>query len=243
MINKETIEKEKKAVALKALEMIPNGAVVGLGSGSTVRYLIEELGLKKEKDQIDIKAVATSYDTLLVANKSKIPVLNLNSITNISLTIDGADQIDENGNAIKGKGGAQTCERIVASLSQYYILIVDETKIVQAFRRNSIVPVEILPQSLSLVQQKLKKLDCHFNIRVSDKKVGPVITDMGNIILDLHFNKIKDCELLDQELNNIPGVVGHGLFVNLVDQIIVGILKNGKIKTEIKTFEKNTNPI
>ena len=96
-----------------------------------------------------------------------------------------------------------------------------------------------MPQAISLVQQKLKKYDCDIAIRLSDKKVGPVITDMGNIILDVSFSGIENFELLDYQLNNITGVVGHGLFINMVDQIITGIYKNGKLQTEIHNFEKN----
>jgi ribose 5-phosphate isomerase A len=236
------LEQEKKAAALRAAEMVPDGVLVGLGSGSTSAYLIEELGRRKQNGQINIKAVTSSYESRFLAHRYGIEVLVLTGISSLVLAIDGADEIDRSGNAIKGKGGAQILEKILASLSERYILIADSTKLVDTLGRSSPIPIELVPEALEVVQNKLARTGCKSSIREGSGKVGPVITDLGNIIIDAYFDGIENPRRLAQYLNNIPGVLGHGLFVNMVDQAVVGLSENGVVKTELHNFKRNNEP-
>jgi ribose 5-phosphate isomerase A len=235
-----TIEQEKKAAAIRAADLIPDGKVIGLGSGSTIAYLIEELGRRKQAGQIDIQAVASSYDSQLLAIQNKIPLLSLTGINKLAVTIDGADEIDKNGTAIKGKGGAHTLEKVLASLSEQFILAVDSTKLVETLGSSGAsVPIELIPESLELVRNKLTSLGCKSSIRFGTGKLGPVRTDMGNIIIDAYFESIAEPQRLSDYLNNIPGVLAHGLFVNMVDQVVIGFYQNYEIKTGIQKYQRN----
>jgi ribose 5-phosphate isomerase A len=235
------LEQEKKAAALRAAEMVPDGALVGLGSGSTAAYLIEELGRRKKNGKINIRAVTSSYESRFLASQYGIEVLVLTNISSLVLAIDGADEIDKNGNAIKGRGGAQVLEKILASLSERYILIADSTKLVDNLGRSP-VPIEFVPEALEVVRNKLARTGCKSSIRQGSGKVGPVVTDLGNIIIDAYFDGIENPRRLAQYLNNIPGVVGHGLFVNMVDQAVVGFSENGAVRTELHNFKRNKEP-
>jgi ribose 5-phosphate isomerase A len=236
------IEEQKKAAALRAAEMVPHQTILGLGSGSTVKYLIEELGRRKQDGQIDIQVVTSSYESQFLANQYGIPVLVLTGINKLALTIDGADEIDTQGNAIKGKGGAQTLEKVLARLSERYILIADSTKLVEALGWGAPVPIEVIPQAVDLVQDQLSAIGCKSSIRTGDGKVGPVVTDLGNMIIDAYFESIEEPGRLARYLNNITGVLGHGLFVNMVDQAVVGVYKDGVIKTELRNYKKIKEP-
>jgi ribose 5-phosphate isomerase A len=235
-LTKRQIENVKKAAALAACEMIEPDSVIGLGSGSTMMHLAEEIG-RRNKNGHNISVVPTSYEMMLMAKMYNIPLLIINNVTSLPLAIDGADEIDPEGNAIKGKGGAQTCEKIVASLAEQYVLIADQTKLVDRLGKNMPVPVEVLPAAMGLVRRRLESFDCEVTIRLGTGKVGPVITDYGNMILDLRFAGIDDCMMLDRRLNDIPGVVGHGLFTGIVDKAIAGFIENGKTKTKILKFK------
>jgi ribose 5-phosphate isomerase A len=235
-LTKEQIAEEKRAVAMAACELIEAHSTIGLGSGTTMEFLAAELG-RRNKNGDNIKVVTTSYEMILLAKKYEIPVLNINSVSRLPLAIDGADEIDPNGNAIKGHGGAQTTEKIVASLSDQFVLIVDETKIVQTLGKNFPVPVEVLPEAMGVVMRRLDSFNCNVTIRTGTGKVGPVITDIGNIILDAKFDGIEDCRSLNHELNNIPGVICHGLFAGMVDKVITGFIENGKVQTKVRNFQ------
>jgi ribose 5-phosphate isomerase A len=236
------LEQEKKAAALRAAEMVPDGALVGLGSGSTAAYLIEELGRRKQNGQINIQAVTSSYESRFLAHRCGIEVLVLTGVNSLVLAIDGADEIDKNGNAIKGKGGAQVLEKILASLSERYVLIADSTKMVDSLGRRSPIPIELVPEALEVVRNKLARTGCKSSVREGSGKVGPVVTDLGNVIIDAYFDGIENPRRLAQYLNNIPGVLGHGLFVNMVDQAVVGISENGEVRTELHNFKRNKEP-
>ncbi|OHB52757.1 MAG: ribose 5-phosphate isomerase A [Planctomycetes bacterium GWF2_42_9] len=225
----------KKAAALEAIKYVQNHTIIGLGSGTTAEYFTQALG-EKIKEGFDVKAAATSYESQMLAFKYNIPLLNLQNISKINLAVDGADEVDPNGNAIKGKGGAQTMEKIVASMTEKFIIIIDGTKMVNVLGRISPVPVEVIPQALRLVQARLDSLGCEQTIRISAGKVGPVITDLGNIIIDAKFDSITDPYKINHQLNNIPGVVGHGLFVEMADKLIAANLEGTEIKIIARDF-------
>jgi ribose 5-phosphate isomerase A len=216
------MEKAKKLAALQATKHVKDGFVVGLGSGSTAAYAIAEIGRRIREEEIEVLGVPTSSQAFFLAVKNDIPTTTLNEHPVIDLTIDGADQVDEDLNLIKGMGGALTREKIVASCSKEVIIIVDETKLVKTLGENQPVPIEVLPFALRFVISKIEELEGIPKLREGKGKVGPTITDNGNYILDVDFGQIKNPIKLNEKLKVIPGVIETGLFVRLADIIYVG---------------------
>lgn len=205
--------------AEKAVEYIEDGMVVGLGTGSTATYVIKKLGELVQKG-LQITAVPTSMQTKKLATDCGISIVELDDHTVIDVTIDGADEVDSNLNLIKGGGGALVREKIVAYHSNRVIIVVDESKIVMGLGCNFPIPVEVLKFGWLATKRALEALGCTAELR---KIVGEVyITDNTNYILDCEFGKIDDPEQLEATINNIPGVVENGLFIGLVDEVVVG---------------------
>lgn len=209
----------KEKAAEKALEFVENGIVLGLGSGSTVRIFIEKLGEFVKKEGLRIEVIPTSYDTEIMAVKNGLRVTSLLEHPEPDLCVDGADQVDRNLNLIKGGGGALTREKIVAEASKKFYVIVDESKIVESL--NMPIPVEILPFAYGFVKKRLKELGYNCKLRMSVKKLGPVISDNGNYIADVEVEKI-DVGRIERDFK-IPGIIEHGVFPSeMVDLVIVG---------------------
>ncbi|MEM4258713.1 MAG: ribose-5-phosphate isomerase RpiA [Candidatus Thermoplasmatota archaeon] len=213
-------EELKRRAAEKAVEYVEDGMVLGLGTGSTVEYMVKKLA-EKIREGLTIQAVPTSVKTKKLAAEYKIPLVDFDECTMLDLTIDGADEVDSNLNLIKGGGGALTREKIVAFHSKKVIIIVDETKIVKGLGCDTPVPVEVVKFGWKATQKTLEELSgCTAELRrIVDE---PFITDNSNYIIDCDFGKIDDPDVLEKELNNIPGVVENGLFIGLADEVIVG---------------------
>lgn len=210
----------KRRAAEKALEYVEKDMIIGLGTGSTVEYMLKKLG-DMVRDGLTIKAVPTSLKTKKLATEYKIPLVDLDDYPELHLTIDGADEVDSDLNLIKGGGGALTREKIVAFHSEKVIIIVDDTKIVKGLGCDMPVPVEVVKYGWKATKKTLEELtSCTVEIRrIVDE---PYITDNSNYILDCDFGRIDDPETLEKDLNNIPGVVENGLFIGLADEVIVG---------------------
>ena len=211
----------KKAAALAALDLIPNNAVVGLGSGSTLLYFIQELGIRVRSGQFHVVGVPTSYQSHFLAKESGVPLLDPMGVESVDITVDGADEIDPAGNLIKGGGGAHVMEKLIAAMAKQFVVVADETKSVQVLGARTAVPVEVITPALTFVMKKLREFGGHPQIRSSNGKLGPVISDLGHPILDVKFDAIPDAVQLNQQLNTLPGVVGHGLFVGMADQVLI----------------------
>ena len=217
------VERAKKNAALEAIGNVENGFVIGLGSGSTAAYAIEELGKKVRRERLSILAVPTSYQALMLAATHGIQITTLDEHPKLDLAIDGADQMDRNLDLIKGMGGALTREKIVASASKKLIIIADESKKVRVLGENNHpVPLEALPFAARPIMLKIQKRGGEPVLREANGKVGPVITDNGNVILDVRFGPIEDPSRLAAELKALPGVVETGLFVRMADLAYVG---------------------
>ncbi len=217
------IEEAKRKAALAAVKHVKDGFVVGLGSGSTAAYAIEALGERVSRERLNVLGIPTSYQAFLLAVQHGIAVTTLEEHPTISLTIDGADQIDPQLNLIKGMGAALAREKIVASASKQNIIIADENKKAQVLgEKNHPVPVEVLPFAISLVKRRIEGAGGKAVVREGKGKLGPVITDNGNAILDAVFGAIVDVAALEQKLKMIPGVVETGLFVGSTDIVYVG---------------------
>ena len=224
----------KQAVALAAVDQIENGMILGLGSGSTAALMIEALAMKIKSGEIkDVVGVTTSFQGEVLASELGIPLKSLSSVSGIDLAIDGADEVDPKFQLIKGGGACHVQEKLVAALAKKFIVVVDSTKLVKKLNLDFKLPVEVLPSAWKQVQKTLHDLGGKGNLRMAQKKAGPIVTDQGNLILDLSFrNGIDQPELLESQINNIPGVLENGLFVNLTDQVLVGKVENDEVGVE-----------
>jgi ribose 5-phosphate isomerase A len=223
---------QKRAAGEKAVEYVENGMVVGLGTGSTVKFTIEKLAANV-KEGLEISAVSTSTKTTGLAESLGIKVIDLEEVDSIDMTIDGADEIDPDLNGIKGGGGALLYEKIVAASSKKNIWTVDSTKFVERLGKFPL-PLEVLQFGSEKTFSKLSSLGYSPEFRMDGEKY--FVTEDNNYTIDLSLNYIDDPYKLEEELKLIPGVVETGLFLNLCDVAIIGrendceIIKSDKKK-------------
>ena len=207
----------KELAGREAVEaMVQSGMKLGLGTGSTAIHSVRHIGaLLKEGKLKDILVVSTSFQTTIECEKWGIPLYTLNSREIdgwLDLTIDGADEVDPQNRLIKGGGGAMLPEKIVAYSSASFSIVVDESKIVEHLGLKFPVPVEVIAEARVPVIKALEKFGSKVTLREAVRKAGPVITDHGNLILDMLLNEPSDPVFLEAELNRIPGVVENGFF-------------------------------
>ena len=207
---KELVGKEAARVLVKS------GMKLGLGTGSTVIHTVREIGfLLKEGKLEDICAVSTSFQTSIECEKLGIPLFTFNSKEiggQLDLSIDGADEVDSKHRLIKGGGGALLMEKIAAYMSSSFAIVIDESKIVEHLGIRFPVPVEVIPEARVTVSKTLESLGAVVELREALRKAGPVITEHGNLLLDIRFKEQVDPKELERELNCIPGVVENGFF-------------------------------
>lgn len=206
----------KQLVGEKATEYIKDGMIIGLGTGSTAYWAIVKIG-EMVKNGLNIKGVPTSKSTEKLAQELNIPLLAMEEVTKIDITIDGADEFDLHKNLIKGGGGALLREKIIASVSDLYIIIADAAKGSEILG-DFAVPVEVTPFALNITMAQLKALDCEPVLRLAHGK--PFVTDNQNLIVDCKFDRILHPQDLSIFINAIPGVVENGLFPNMANIII-----------------------
>ena len=220
MKNASSNSSSKKNAGYKAAEYVEDGMVLGLGTGSTTHFFIEKVGMRIKEEGISVKGIPTSFQSLLIAKQWNIPITTLEE-NDIDLSVDGADEVDGEFNLIKGGGAAHTKEKIVDYAAKQFIVIVDESKVVEELG-NFPVPVEVLPDASRMVIKELEDMGAKCDIRMAQRKDGPVITDNGNLVIDAKFEKIDSPKHLDIDINSIPGVVENGIFTQMVDKVIIG---------------------
>ncbi|WP_412466051.1 ribose-5-phosphate isomerase RpiA [Pedobacter sp. KLB.chiD] len=208
---------EKLAAARAAVKFVKDGDVVGLGTGSTTTFAIIELG-KRVKDGLQIKAAASSIRTEELAKSLGIEILDLGRLSEIDISIDGADEFTASLDLIKGGGGALFREKIIASLSKNALIITDASKKVKKLGAFT-VPVEVIPLAYQYVFDQINKLGGSGVLRTKDEQA--FITDNGNLIIDADFGLIDDPAKLANNLNQINGILAHGLFINLTSKVIM----------------------
>lgn len=213
-------EEIKRAVGRKGAEFVRDGMVVGLGTGSTTSYFIERL-IERYQEGLKIQVVASSKRSYEKAKRGGLPLLDVNELCIVDLTLDGADEIDEQKRMIKGGGGALVREKILASMSKELIILIDESKLVSALGKHPLA-VEVIPFGIKATVHHLEKAGYKGVVRM-DEKGKPYLTDNGNVIIDVHFPCVRENPERDHALiRSIPGVVDTGFFFNLAGRVVVG---------------------
>ncbi len=214
-----TPDRQKALAALKAMEFVQDGQILGLGTGSTVHHFLTALGQQVQQG-LRVRGVPTSQATAVYARQLGIPLLSNEEPWDIDVAVDGADQVDPYLNLIKGGGGALLREKIVAKAAQQFIVIVDQAKQVARLGLPFPLPVEIVSFGWRTTQRHLENLGWQSPLR---QKAGqPFLTDNGNYIMDLHIPEIADPVALELSLKQIPGVIECGLFVMMASLVITG---------------------
>lgn len=222
LVIKLEVEACKKIAAKAALSELVDKMVLGLGTGSTVEYFAAFLG-EEVKKGLRIKVVPTSYHSLQMAVKYGLEVLPAELVDEIDVVVDGADEVDQRLNLIKGRGAALSKEKVVASMALKKVYIVSYDKLVDKLCSTKPVPVEVLPFAYRYVMKRLRELGGEPELREAGRfKDGPLVTDNGNFIIDVRFNPIDNPKELETKIKEIPGVVEVGIFCNIADVVYVG---------------------
>lgn len=216
----------KQIAGERAVEYVRDGMVVGLGTGSTVYYTIKRLGMMVSEG-LDIIGIPTSISSEKIAIESGISLSTLEEHPEIDITIDGADEVDPNLNLIKGMGGALFREKIVASASKMEVIVVDPSKMVEVLGTRSPLPVEVSSFGWKICRDRLKEFACDIKLRMKDDSI--FISDNKNYILDCTFEQITEPLVMESKINNIPGVIENGLFLDIADIALVGYEEGVKL--------------
>ena len=225
------MENLKKIAGIKAAEFVTDGMVVGLGTGSTAYYFVEEIGRRIKEEGLQITAVTTSSVTTNQAQGLNIPLKSIDEVDEVDVTVDGADEVDRQFNGIKGGGGALLMEKVVATPTKQYIWVVDESKMVEklgAFK----LPVEVVQYGAEQVFRRFEKAGCKPSFREKDGQ--RFVTDMKNFIIDLDLGVIEDPIAFGRQLDLQVGIVEHGLFNQMVDKVIVAGQTGVQVLTSTK---------
>ncbi len=229
MTSADAIKVMKQEVGKAAADRVKSNSIVGLGTGSTTAYAIEYIGDRLSKGEItNIVGVPTSFQAEVLAKKYGIPLTTLDAIDHIDVAIDGADEVDPQKNLIKGGGAAHTREKVVDALANEFVVVVDGGKLTDKLGSTFLLPVEVIPMAITTVMNALIKLGGKPELRMGIKKAGPVVTDQGNLVVDVKFDSIDNPQELEKTINNIPGVLENGLFVGVADLVLVGEVIDGK---------------
>ena len=219
----------KQEVGRAAAAQVKSGSIVGLGTGSTTAFAIQFIGERLAAGEIkDVVGIPTSFQASVLAKKHGIPLTTLDEAPRIDIAIDGADEVDPKQNLIKGGGAAHTREKVVDGLAARFVVVVDSSKLVDKLGSTFALPVEVLPMAVTPVTRALEALGGKPELRMGVNKDGPVITDQGNMVLDVTMTGIDDPAELEKTINNIPGVLENGLFVGVADEVLIGEVIDGK---------------
>ena len=220
----------KRAAGHAAAALVEDGMRLGLGTGSTTAFAIEAIG-RRVRDGLRVVGVPTSFAAERLARAAGVPVVSLGELgldtlsasqAALALALDGADEVGPDGTLIKGRGGAHVREKVVAALAARFVVLVDAGKRVERLGTTQPVPVEVLPFAEAAVARSLRALGAEPELRMGQRKDGPVVTDQGLWILDAHFDGIDEPAALAAAIDGVPGVLGHGLFVGMASDVLVG---------------------
>ena len=218
----------KQEVGRAAAAQVKSDSIVGLGTGSTTAFAIQFIGERLKSGEIkNVVGIPTSFQASVLAKQHGIPLTTLDEAPRIDIAIDGADEVDPQQNLIKGGGAAHTREKVVDALAERFVVVVDSSKLVDKLGTTFALPIEVLPMAIAPVSRAVKALGGVPELRMGINKDGPIITDQGNMILDVKFTAIDDPAALEKTLNNIPGVLENGLFVGVATEVLIGEVIDG----------------
>ena len=218
-------DQAKRIVGEAAAALVEDGMRLGLGTGSTTAQALRALGIRIRHEGLNVVGVPTSFAAERLARAHGIPLATLDEVERLDLALDGADEVlvaDGAIHLIKGRGAAHTREKVVAHAADRFVVLIDPSKEVERLGSTMPVPVEVLPFAAAPVERALRDLGGAPELRMGEKKDGPVVSDQGFWILDTRFDSLADVAALDRAIHAIPGVLDHGLFVGLATDVLVG---------------------
>lgn len=220
---------KKQQAGIKAAEFVENSMLVGIGTGSTVFYVMQELKRRADEEKLAFTAVPSSFPTKVLCEEFGFNIKPLEDCDRLDIAFDGADNIDFSLNAIKGGGAAQTAEKVFACMAEKFVLVADESKYSEQLKCDIAVPVEVVPYAWKSVKRALKNLGYSAELRNAKCKDGLVITDNGNYILDIYLQGNEDLAVINKEITMLPGVLEVGIFVGMASVACIGTRDGVKV--------------
>ena len=212
---------DKQMVALQAAKYVKSGMLVGLGTGSTANYFIEELARLQREEGLKVTTVASSTISAITAQSLNLPIVALEHITSIDLYVDGADEVTPDMTLLKGRGSDLVKEKLLAKAASKFIAVADESKLVSHISQNFVIPIEVIPFAWQLTKKSLEAAGAKGNLRPNVAKDGFWVTSHGSYVLDMTFDRSLDAKTLNDLISNTPGVVEHGIFYGLTDAVFI----------------------
>lgn len=212
---------DKQLVAIQAAKYVKDGMLVGLGTGSTANYFIDELARLSREEGLKIITVASSTISAQKAQSLDLPIAALEHISQIDLYVDGADEITPDKTLLKGRGSDLVKEKLLAKAATQFIAVADASKLVSYIGQNFVIPIEIIPFAWQLAKKSLEDIGGLGDLRPNAAKDGFWVTSHGSYVLDMKFDKNLDANTLNALINNTPGVVEHGIFYGLTDKVLI----------------------
>lgn len=222
---------DKQAVALEAASYVQNDMIVGLGTGSTANYFIEALAERQKTEQLRVTTVASSNISMIKAQSAGLTVLSLSQLSEIDLYVDGADEITPDNTLLKGRGYDLVMEKLLAKAAKQFIVVADKSKLVERIGTSYPIPIEVMPFAWQAAKRSIEAIGGAGDLRPNAAKDGLCITSHGSLVLDMRFDVGLDAHALNALLNNVPGVVEHGIFAKLANTILIA--DQGHIETRV----------
>jgi len=219
---------DKELVAFEAAKLAKNNMVIGLGTGSTANYFIEHLAKRQADEGLHISTVASSTISAIKAKDCGLPLVAISQISQLDLYVDGADEISPKLTLLKGRGQDLVMEKLLATAAKQFVVVADKSKLVNRIGEKFIIPIEVMPSAWQMVKHQLEKHGAEGDIRLNMSKDNVPISAQGNYILDMKFPTSLDEKVLNDLLNATPGIVEHGVFYGLTQQVLIA--DNGQIE-------------
>jgi ribose 5-phosphate isomerase A len=219
---------DKQAVAIYAAKYVKNGMLVGLGTGSTANYFIEELARRQKEEQLKVTTIASSNVSMIKAQSLGLNVIALTQVAEIDLYVDGADEITPDMTLLKGRGYDLVLEKLLAKAAKQFIVVADKSKLVDRIGTNYAIPIEVIPMAWKAAKRSLEAAGGVGELRQNVAKDGLTVTSHGSLVLDMTFDKSISEQALNALINNTPGVVEHGIFYGLTSAVLIA--ENGNIE-------------
>jgi len=223
---------DKQLVAIHATKYVKDGMLVGLGTGSTANFFIEELARRQTEENLKVTTIASSQVSMIKAQSLGLHVIALTQVAEIDLYVDGADEITPDMTLLKGRGYDLVLEKLLAKAAKQFLVVADKSKLVERIGTNFAIPIEVMPFAWKAVKRSLEAAGGVGELRQNVAKDGLSITSFGSLVLDMAFDKSITEESLNHLINNIPGVVEHGIFRGLTNAVLIA--GDGKVEERWK---------